>query len=230
MKRFNTNDISLHHVKILAYGESNSGKTITFSTVPDVTSAFLISAEAGTLSLKGKGVEGCTVNSMADVQEAYTWITESEEARGINFIGLDSISEIGDLCLDEEQTNTKDGRQAYGNMQKRMRRLIRTFRDMPGKHVYMSARQTRLQDETGKLFFGPDMPGQKLGPGMSYWFDEVFCLRTFKVEEGGEFIIKRAFQTLGDGQYMAGDRSGNLAEFEAPDLSGIVAKILKEKV
>jgi len=226
MKIFNTNDEGTHHVNILTYGESDAGKTFMFSTVPDVSSAFLISAESGTLSLKGHNVSGCEVNSMAEVTEAYAWLVGSEEAHGIDFVGLDSISEVGDLCLAEEQENTKDGRQAYGNMQKRMRKLIRCWRDLPGKHVYMSARQARLQDDAQRMFFGPDMPGSKLGPGMGYWFDFVFCLRRFKVEQDGDVIVKRALQTHNDGQYMAKDRSGTLAEFEAPVLSGIIAKIL----
>ena len=227
MKTFNTNDTEAHYANILTYGESDAGKTFMFSTVPDVSSAFLISAESGTLSLKGHNISGCEVNSMAEVTEAYSWLIGSEEARGINFVGLDSISEIGDLCLAEEQESTKDGRQAYGNMQKRMRATIRHFRDLPGKHIYMSARQARLQDDTQRMFFGPDMPGSKLGPGMAYWFDEVFCLRRFKVEQDGDVIVKRALQTHNDGQYMAKDRSGLLANFEEPNLNNIINKILE---
>ena len=228
MKIFNTDDEATHHCKMLVYGESGVGKTYLFSTVPDVSTAFLISAEAGTLSLRGKNITCCNATSMSDVTEAYAWLVGSEEARGINFIGLDSISEVGDLCLSEEQEKTKDGRQAYGNTQKRMRNLIKSFQDMPGKHVYMSARQARVQDDAQQMFYGADMPGLKLGPKMSYWFDEVFSLRKFRVEkEGGAHEIKRALQTVSDGQYIAKDRSGRLEDFEAPDLNEILNKILK---
>jgi hypothetical protein len=226
MQFFNSDEADSYFVKILNYGETDAGKTFLFSTVPDVSTAWLISAEAGTLSLRGQGVSGCVVNSMADIQEAYSWLTESDEARGIDFVGLDSISEVGDICLAEEMESTKDGRQAYGNMGKRMRRLIRSFRDLPGKHIYMSARQARLQDDGSRMFYGPDMPGSKMGPGMAYWFDEVFCQRVYKIEEDGEIVTKRALQTSGDGQYIGKDRSGKLAAFEEPNLNGIIEKIL----
>ena len=180
------------------------------------------------MSLAGSNVVGCEVGTMAEVGEACRWILQSEEAAGIGLIGIDSISEIADICLEEELELTKDGRQIYGNVLRRMRKLIKTFRDLPGKHIYMTARQARLQDDSGKIFYGPDMPGQKLGYMIPSWFDEVFCQRVFSKTENNKTTITRMIQTCSDGVYLAKDRSGKLDQFEAPDVGAIYSKILGE--
>ena len=66
-------------------------------------------------------------------------------------------------------------------------------------------------------------PGQKLGQGISYFFDFVFALRVEKDPDGNPY---RALQTSRDFNFEAKDRSGALDPFEAPNLAAIAAKIL----
>ena len=126
------------------------------------------------------------------------------------------------MVLNAEKKATKDPRQAYGAMQEQMADIIRAFRDLPGRHVYMSAKLEKTQDEMGRVLYAPSMPGNKTGQALPYFFDEVLALR---VEKDGEGVTQRALMCDSDGLWLAKDRSGRLDQLEAPDLGAIIAKI-----
>jgi hypothetical protein len=90
--------------------------------------------------------------------------------------------------------------------------LIRSFRDVP-KHVYMSAKLDKTQDEMGRMLYSPSLPGKQMGMQIPYFFDEVLALR---VEKDSEGAIQRALMTEGDGLWLAKDRSGKLAPWVSP--------------
>jgi len=103
-----------------------------------------------------------------------------------------------------------------------MQELIRAFRDVPGKHVYMSAKLEKSQDEMGKMLYNPAMPGKSLTQGLPYFFDEVLALR---VEKDGEGNTQRALMCDSDGLWLAKDRSGKLDMWELCDLGQVISKI-----
>ena len=126
------------------------------------------------------------------------------------------------MVLNAEKKATKDPRQAYGAMQEQMADIIRAFRDIGGKNVYMSAKLEKTQDEQGRMLYSPSMPGKSLTQGISYYFDLVLALRVEKDAEGN---TQRALMCDSDGLWLAKDRSGKLEAWEAPDLGAIIAKI-----
>ena len=205
-------------VKILTYGAAGAGKT---SLIPTLPNPIVLSAEGGLLSIQDADVPFIEVDSMATLREAYQWLSSSAEAGQYASIALDSISEIAEVCLNAEKKATKDPRQAYGAMQEQMADIIRAFRDLP-KHVYMSAKLEKAQDEMGRILYSPSMPGNKTGQQLPYFFDEVLALR---VERDAEGNSQRALMTDSDGLWVAKDRSGKLAPWEQPDLGAIITKI-----
>lgn len=227
MRRFNTGNAQQTFIKALCYGPSGAGKTVLSSTAPEPERSFIVSAEGGTLSLSGVSLEGAHVDSMSATLEVYEWLIGSDEAKQFNFIHIDSISEIAEYCLAEEMPKHKDGRQAYGAVQTRIKKLIRAFRDLPAHHVYMTAKQARVQDDQSRMYCAPDLPGSKLAASMPYWFDLVLAYRLNKTTdpETGEVKTTRALQCHGDENYIAKDRSGKLDLFEPPHLGQIMNKI-----
>lgn len=223
-------------VKVLVYGGPGVGKTVLGATMGP--GSVLISAESGTLSLRQRNLEKLfgvgnpainfdmpviVVSTVQDFADALAWCQNSREAGAFHSVGLDSISEIAEVIVNSAKRTAKDPRQAYGELTEKMESLIRGFRDLPGKNVYMAAKMEPMKDElTGIVKYGPSMPGKKLGPAVPYFFDEVFRLGVNKTPQGETY---RFFQTQPDIQYDAKDRSGALAPVEIPHLGQVFAKI-----
>ena len=217
LKRSGT--LAAHGVKLLVYGQAGAGKTSLIPTLPD---PIVLSAEGGLLSIAGADVPYVEISDMATLREAWSWLSESAEAKAFQSVALDSISEIAEVVLNAEKKANKDPRAAYGAMQEQMADIIRAFRDLPGRHVYMSAKLEKTQDEMGRVLYAPSMPGNKTGQALPYFFDEVLALR---VEKDGEGATQRALMCDSDGLWLAKDRSGKLDAWETPDLTAIIAKI-----
>jgi phage nucleotide-binding protein len=214
-----TGSLSANGVKVLVYGQAGAGKTSLIKTLPQ---PIVLSAEGGLLSIQDADLPFIEISDMETLREAYTWLTQSDEAKGFQSVALDSISEIAEVVLNAEKKATKDPRQAYGAMQEQMADIIRAFRDLPGRHVYMSAKLEKTQDEMGRVLYAPSMPGNKTGQALPYFFDEVLALR---VEKDSENNTQRALMCDSDGLWLAKDRSGKLDAWEAPDLGAVIAKI-----
>lgn len=211
-----TGSLSANGVKLLVYGQAGAGKTSLIKTLP---SPIVLSAEGGLLSIQDANLPYIEITSMENLKEAYVWLTESTDYKSV---ALDSISEIAEVCLNYEKKINKDPRAAYGAMQEQMSDIIRAFRDLPGLHVYMSAKLEKTQDEMGRVLYAPSMPGNKTGQSLPYFFDEVLALRVEKDADGN---TQRALMCDSDGLWSAKDRSGKLSTWEAPDLGAIIAKI-----
>jgi phage nucleotide-binding protein len=202
----------------LVYGPAGAGKTSLIKTMPN---PIILSAEGGLLSIRDADLPYIEIASMDDLREAWVWLGTAE-GMGYQSVALDSISEIAEVCLNTEKKATKDPRQAYGAMQEQMADVIRAFRDLPGRHVLMTAKLEKSQDEMARILYAPSMPGNKTGQSLPYFFDEVLALR---VERDADGNTQRALMCDGDGSWLAKDRSGKLDAWEAPDLGAIIAKI-----
>jgi phage nucleotide-binding protein len=210
-----TSSIATSHINILCYGQSGSGKTTLIKTLPK---PIILSAESGLRSLDGTDIPYIEVETMDDLKEAYSWL--KNEGGEYSSVAIDSISEIGEVVLSEEKQKSKDPRQAYGALADSMMSIIRAFRNLP-MHVYMTAKLSQVQDDVGKLFWGPSMPGSKTGQQLPYLFDEVLAMRFGKTDDK-EW---RGLMCKGDTSWIAKDRSGKLSDWEDPDLGKLIAKI-----
>ena len=214
-----TGQLASAGVKILCYGAAGAGKT---SLIPTMPNPIVLSAEGGLLSIVDANIPYIEVGSMKSMEEAYEWLTESHEAKDFQSVAIDSISEIAEIILGHERKINKDPRAAYGAMIMQTSEIIRGFRDMPNRHVLMTAKLEKTQDEMGRVMYSTFMPGNKFGPQLPYFFDEVLALR---VEKDGEGNIQRALMCNSDGLWEAKDRSGKLGAWEGPDLGAVISKI-----
>ena len=209
-------------IKVLVYGQAGAGKTVLCATTPNHAKTIILSAEAGLLSIAGANIPVIEIKTLQDLQDAYQWLTTTEQGLSYDWICLDSISEIAEVLLNAAKKAAKDPRQAYGEMQEKMEDVIRAFRDLP-RNVYFSAKMEAYQDDMGVVRYQPMLPGKKLPQAVPYFFDEVFFLRVEKDMEGKQV---RYLQTAPDIKYHAKDRSGRLSERELPNLAHIANKIL----
>lgn len=218
-----TSDAHVNGVKTLVYGQSGAGKTTLIGTMP---SPIILSAEGGLLALSDMTLPYIEISSIDELKEAYSWLTDSAEAKEFQSVALDSISEIAEVVLNTERKKTKDPRQAYGELQIAATEIIRAFRDLPGKNVLFTAKLEKSQDEMGRMLYGPSMPGTKLSQQLPFFFDEVLALR---IERDAEGVMQRALMTEGDATWIAKDRSGKLLPWEEPNLQSIINKISGSK-
>ena len=208
-------------IKMAIYGRSGVGKTTLARTA---LAPFILSAEAGLLSLSNVAIPGAKIKSVDDLTEAYNWFKNVKEARQFKTIFIDSVSEIAEVILANAKKQVKDPRQAYGELIEKTMMMVRAFRDLEGFNVVMLFKQESSDDEVTKIkTYGPSLPGAKLGNQIPYMFDEVLRMGIGKTPDGREY---RFLQTQPDIQYEAKDRSGRLALIEPPDLSLVFAKIL----
>jgi len=214
-----TSDAHSNGVKTLVYGQAGSGKTTLIGTLP---APIILSAEGGLLALSSMNLPYIEITSIEELKEAYTWLTESDEAKPFESVALDSVSEIAEVVLNNERKKTKDPRAAYGELQQQMTEIVRAFRDLPNRNVYFSAKLEKSADEMGRMLYAPAMPGTKLSQQLPFFFDEVLALR---VERDAEGVMQRALMTEGDATWVAKDRSGKLLPWEEPDLTNIIKKI-----
>lgn len=208
-------------IKCLIYGGSGVGKTPLLATAP---SPIIISAERGLLSLRAYNIPYIAVTSMSELWDAYVWARDSNEAKQFFTLALDSISEIMEVLLEEEKKKNKDPRKAYGALLDSGLMIARNFRDINNKCTVVIAKEEYDKDEsTGQMFFGPMLPGSKLGPRLPYYFDETFQMI---VGRDANNQVYRALRTQRTFQHVARDRSGKLAEYEPANLTQIFTKIL----
>jgi len=211
-------------IKCLIYGASGVGKTPLCATAP---APIIISAEKGLLSLRKMNppIPFIEIRNYGQLYEAYQWAAQSVEGRQFHTLCLDSLSEIAEVVLTEEKRKTKDPRKAYGAVIDSVIELAKGFRDLPRWNTVCIAKEEYSKDEiAGTMMFEPMMPGRQLGQKLPYYFDE-----TFRMIIGRDTITGkewRALHTRGSFQHVARDRSGNLDEYEQPNLTNIFRKIL----
>lgn len=214
-----TNTVTTNGLKVLIYGEAGAGKTTLIKTLPK---PLILSAEGGLLSLRRENLPFIEIHTVEELRDAARWLESSEEAKQFESVALDSISEIAEVVLSTEKMLNKDGRAAYGNMNDTMTKVIRSFRDLPNRHVYFSAKMEKAQDETGAMLFSPSMPGKTLTQSLPFFFDEVFALRVGRDDKGEPM---RMLMCRPDGLWTAKDRAGALEIWEPADLGAIITKI-----
>lgn len=145
-----TGGLSANGVKVLVYGQAGAGKTSLITTLPN---PIVLSAEGGLLSIQDANLPYLEIGNMETLKEAYEWLLGSSEAKSFESVALDSISEIAEVVLNYEKKIAKDPRQAYGSMQEQMADIIRAFRDLPNRHVLMTAKLEKTQDEMGRILY-----------------------------------------------------------------------------
>jgi len=214
-------------LKILVYGEAGAGKTRLCSTTPDHSKTLIISCEAGLLSLRDFDIPVAQIETIADLREVYRYLLAGDHE--FDWVCLDSVSEIAEVCLAEEKASADDPRQAYGELADKMFSLLRDFIKKLPLNVYFSAKLKTTVNVTGKGKHkletserGPSMPGKTLTNGVAYLFDEVFAMRLMPNNDAS---VSRWLVTQGDGEWVAKDRSGALDPWETPSLALIAQKI-----
>jgi len=229
-----TENLGTQALKILVFGEAGVGKTTLAGTAPEPT--LIISAEAGLLSLQSKKIDVIDITRddkgemippekrIARLGEVFVYLNTEEARKKYKVLFLDSLTEINQNLLSQlnvEYPDRKDSLPMYGDLAKKMRSLVKSFRDLPFYSVVMTALSEIDKDENGVRYIGPQLVG-KFSTQVGAMFDECFYLH---VDKDG----KRVLVTEKSDRVLAKDRSGKLLPAEPADLKQIFKKIQGEK-
>lgn len=230
MKILNTKDQDAQKLKVLIGGFSASGKTTLAKTIDD--KCLVISAESGLLVLQGTSVDyidlsksddGASLNSakqrLSRLADIFTYLQSGKHPYKSVF--LDSLTEIGDLVLEQLQEEYPDPKHTlpmFGHNKKKMRSIIKKFRDLP-LHVYMTCITKFEKDDNNKRFMAFSLPGS-ISDELPQYFNEIFYVHVDA--EGKRSLVTKANDTL----IYCRDRSNKLQPIEEPDLGAIARKIL----
>jgi len=204
----------LSGANILVCGFAGAGKTTLATTAPN---SFLISAESGLLSIAGRDdYPVMNVRNHSEVMDALRFCQSSAEMKDFETVCIDSLSEICENVLQKEKSSNSNQLQAYGKFNDTIIPLIKAFRDLPEKNIYMTAKLDTRQEPYQVL-----TPGAAVTNQIPYLFDEVAWLQAVTDEKNTE----RFLQFAADEKFAAKDRSGLLSGREPADLAQIFQKI-----
>jgi len=208
-------------IKILLYGFSGSGKSSQFKFTGKT---LLLSSEKGELVLnEADNVDIIRVNSLGELKEAYVYA--KEHVSDYDTVGIDSISEIGEMIVSElkkdpEYSSLKDGMKMWMKFSEIMLGIAKSFRDLDNVNVLIVALAESVTSGLSEKLL-PMIPAKKVQSKLASLYDEVLFLRTN--EEG-----KREFVTSETSDIVAKDRSGKLEPLEECTKEYGIGTILKK--
>jgi hypothetical protein len=212
-------------VKHINYGPPGTGKTPLINTAPRPV---LLAVEPGLLSMKNSNVPTFYAPTVARVNEFFSWLFGSAEARNFDTVGIDSGSQICELILDEELSKKSasgkkvDGKAAYGEMSRRAFNMyLGPLYFMENKHMYIICKQA-LVDIDGTTYRAPSFPGKDLYTKVPHLYDLITHFDRPAFQPQAAPVLR----TIGDMTVLARSRGGNLQPFEQPDLAALYSKIM----
>lgn len=215
-------------VKAVIHGGPGTGKTPLLLTAPDACFAF---SEPGLRSIRNCQGPGVVIDTYLKMKDYLDWCTGSAEARRYQVKCFDSISQMAEIILAESESGLyhggkapKDPRQNYGEVATRMMGLMNQIFFAPNFHCIMIAKRGSVESE-GVAKYRPYFPGEALNVKIPHLFDSVWSLERGNIP--GVVGIHRFIRTAESPSVFARERSGNLAEFEQPDLAQLITKSMK---
>lgn len=203
--------------KAMVYGGAGSGKTPIAGTTPR---PFMLICEPGMLSMLNSPMQGIPAYTAADIDDRFAWIFGSNETRNFDTICIDSISQMCEIILTDELKKNKDGRKAYGELSRKVMEKLNGLYFLPEKHLYLICKQ----QITTEGFHRPFFPGQDLPVKVPHLFDFILHLGVHNVPGRGQVS---SFQCNQSFDVLARNRTGNLADFEPPDMGLLIRKAIQ---
>jgi hypothetical protein len=209
------------HITAVIHGPSGAGKTYLSRTTGQTESTLILSVANGLLSLRDVEIAAVELGGWEELRQMFGWLLQ-QKPQPYTWVIVDSISELAESLLNGLKEQSRDPRQAYGEMQDSVVRFVRAVRSLPC-NVVLLAKQERLQDDQGRMLYAPSFPGKRLSQAIPYLVDEVLALIPNQDEETGQ--MKPYLQCHPDSSYTAKDRSGRLALHELANLAAVYRKI-----
>ena len=200
--------------KCIVYGPPGVGKTPVFSSAPRPV---LLATEPGLLSMRASSVPTWIGDTKAKIDEFFKWFEHSSEAKNFDTLGVDSTSQMCNIALDESKS--KHGLAQYGDMADYVMPFLKRLYFMREKHMYLIAKEELTTDGKRR----PLYPGKFLPAEIPHLYDCILRLAKVPIPQVGEQL---AFQCNGSIDVVARNRTGTLADFEPPNFTLLINKVM----
>lgn len=207
-------------VKSIIYGGAGGGKTPVINSAPR---PLLLACEPGLLSMRGSNVPTYQAHVSDKVDEFFDWFFKSNEVKNFDTLALDSASQMCEIYLEKAKRQNKHGLAAYGQMAEDSLKWLNKLYFMPEKHMYIVAKQ-EIVTLSGIETRRPYYPGKQLPTEMPHKYDQILHLDIHNIPGHGP---QKSFQCISSIDILARDRTGLLGEFEPPDFTAIVKKVMQ---
>jgi hypothetical protein len=219
-----TKDLAISSFVAIIVGQSGIGKTSQVRYLPE-DRTLIISAEKGLRCLHGTNYKVKQIKDMNGLKEVYTYL--SSEIRPFDYIFIDSLTEILEICLDELKADPRfqDPKmmlKMYGQYNETATKLIKAFRDIEGYSIIFTC-LSEVEKNGMELVDAFNIPGSAVKANLPAWFDLCLHLKVFKDDKGKSH---RRFITNNAHSNLAKDRTGKLEEFEEANLGVVIKKVL----
>ena len=207
--------------KSIIYGPPGSGKTPLLNTA---SRPLLLACEPGLLSMRNSNIPTYQAYDVKSIDEFFAWFFNSAETKNFDTLGVDSVSQMADIYLQDALKHNKHGLKAYGEMATLTMEQLRSVYFTRYKHTYLIAKETVINDENGFKMKKPYFPGQQLPVEIPHMYDAILHLGIHNISSAGQ---QKSFQCVGSSDILARDRTGSLAEYEPPDFGKLVEKAMR---
>jgi hypothetical protein len=225
-------------VKALLYGDSGAGKTHAASTAP--RPCYLLTEANGLPTIKAANPDAVVVQAsdMDTVRAFFKAALDGSLAKetGCQTIVLDSLTELQRMLRDEIIASRKGqpggeafSLQDWGTLTDRMRKLVRTVRDLPFHVVCIALAASDNDEGTGQRFTQPAFDGKKLPNEIAGYFSLVGYVYRDRVKaDDGTVSVQHRVLLQGPPTLLTKGLPG-LDAVEAPNLSAWLAKLNGEQ-
>jgi len=225
--------------KLLFIGDSGTGKTRLCCTAPNPV--ILLVEPNGLMTIQATNPDAIVVEAN-NLQTVYSFFQDAmsgrlKEETGCETIIIDSLTEMQRLIRDDilmqkgnaPGANVKFSLADWGVLTDRMRKMIRTVRDLPFTIVCTALAQYETDESTGIRYAMPSFDGRKMPNEICGYFSAVGYVYREQVTEGEEVEIRHRVMFRGPSNYLTKGLPG-LDATEEPDVTAMLAKIGNKEV
>jgi hypothetical protein len=186
------------HIGFLLYGDPGAGKTHAASLAP--RPLVLLTEKNGMTTIRRANPDALVVevSNVADLREVVGMAMRGDLPDRRRSLVVDSLTEVQRLFRDDIMASKPAGQtfslQDWGTMAEKMRRFMRTLRDIPYHVVATALAENVTSDADGVRYVQPAFDGKKTGNEVAQYFNGVAYLfkRQAQDDDGNNVVLHQA--------------------------------------